>query len=209
MAKIEQWALGPIETNCYFLGCETTRRGAIIDPAWDSAAIADRVARDGYTITHILLTHTHFDHVAGLAELKAATGAPIYAHPEAVPMLHLANTTAQLWGITFPTPPGPDQLLAEGDVLKIGELEVRVLFTPGHAPGHVSFYAPAAGAVFSGDVLFNFSIGRTDLPGSNYPVLIASIQTQLLTLPDATLVLSGHGPQTTIGFERENNPFLS
>lgn len=209
MAIIKQWPLGPIETNSYLLGCETTHQAVIIDPAWDGAALAEQAAADGFSITHIWLTHTHFDHVAGLADLKAATGAPILAHPEATPMLRLANTTAGLWGITFPTPPEPDVALAEGDVLSVGSLRAQVLFTPGHAPGHVSFYVAEAAAVFSGDVLFNLSIGRTDLPGGNYPLLLQTIRDKLLTLPDATRVYSGHGPATTIAFERAHNPFLS
>lgn len=208
MPHIQQLPLGPIETNCYLVACDKTQQAVVIDPAWDGRAIAHQAARQGWTITHILLTHTHFDHVAGLAELKEATQAPIYVHPEAVPMLGWAVTSAQLWGITFPTPPGPDHLLAAGDIIQVGELALETLYTPGHAPGHVSFYLREAGVLFCGDVLFRLSIGRTDLPGGDFKQLLQTIQTQLLPLPDETVALSGHGPQTTIGFEREHNPFL-
>jgi glyoxylase-like metal-dependent hydrolase (beta-lactamase superfamily II) len=123
-------------------------------------------------------------------------------------MLESASLAAQLWQITIPNPPAPDALLAEGDVIQVGDLQLQVLFTPGHAPGHVSFYIPQEGVVFDGDVLFNQGIGRTDLPGGDYQRLMRSIREQLLVLPDETIVLSGHGPATTIGRERRENPFL-
>ncbi|MCA9867787.1 MAG: MBL fold metallo-hydrolase [Anaerolineales bacterium] len=207
--RIMQLPLGPLQTNCYILACTTTRQAAVIDPAWDGLAIAREVEKQGWTVSHILLTHTHFDHVGGLAELKERTGVMVYAHPDALPMLARAADSAQMWGIAVETPLPPDQLLQEGDVIEIGELRAHVLFTPGHAPGHVCFYLPEHSILFDGDVLFQGSIGRTDLPGGNFDLLTKSIREKLMTLPDETTVLSGHGPRTTIGQERRANPFLN
>lgn len=205
---IKQLPLGPLQTNCYFVGCTQTKSAAIIDPSWNGSELAKFVIDSGYTLTHILLTHTHFDHIGGLADLKAAIDAPIYVHPDAVNMMKFGATSAQRFGINMADAPPPDQLLAEGDVIEVGNLKLDVLYTPGHAPGHVSFYLKGYDVLFDGDVLFQGSIGRTDLPGGNFTQLMDSIQSVLLPLPDETQVLSGHGPVTTIGAERHQNPFL-
>ncbi len=208
MIEILQLPLGPLQTNCYLLGCQQTMEAAVIDPAWDGRSIAATAVEKGYIITHILLTHAHFDHVGGLAQLQEETNAPIYIHPEAVQMLSQATMSAAFFGLTIPDPPEPDHMLAEGQVIQVGRLSLEVLYTPGHAPGHVSFYLPAYRVIFDGDVLFQQSIGRTDLPGGDHATLMHSIRHKLLTLPDETHVLSGHGPATTIGAERADNPFL-
>jgi glyoxylase-like metal-dependent hydrolase (beta-lactamase superfamily II) len=205
---IQQFPLGPLETNCYLVGCTVTRNAAFIDPAWDGKTLAEYAAEQGWKITHILLTHAHFDHVGGLAELHASTNAPVYAHADTLPMLQVVSTTAKHWGIELAQPEPPNQLVTEGDVIAVGELRLEVLHTPGHAPGHLSFYLRDANVIFDGDVLFQRSIGRSDFPGSNHADLMRSIRQKLLTLPDETVVLSGHGAQTTIGIERTTNPFL-
>lgn len=208
MIQILQLPLGPLQTNCYILACEETSKAAVIDPSWDGRLIADTAAERGWQITHILLTHAHFDHVGGLKGIKDAVNVPIYIHPEAIPMLEQANASASFFQLTIPQPPAPDKMLAAGDVLQVGQLKVNVLFTPGHAPGHVSFYLPDHRIVFDGDVLFQQGIGRTDLPGGDHPLLMKTIREKLMVLPDDTHVLSGHGNATTIGNERRNNPFL-
>ncbi len=207
--KILCLPLGPLQTNCYVLACTATGQAAVIDPAWDGRTIAKAVENQGWVLSHILLTHAHFDHVGGLGELKEISGAPIYIHPEALPMLERAPTAAAMWGFAVEPPPPADVLLTGHETLQIGEITVSVLFTPGHAPGHVCFYVANEDVVFDGDVLFQNSIGRTDLPGGDYDLLMQSIYQQLMPLPDDTLVLSGHGPTTTIGDERQNNPFLT
>lgn len=208
MIQILQLPLGPMQTNCYILACEETMQAAVIDPSWDGRTIFATADEQGFDITHILLTHAHFDHVGGLAQLKEETGAPIYIHPDAIPMLQTATMSAALFRLYIPDPPPPDELLSDGQVLTVGKLQLHVLHTPGHAPGHVCFYLPEHATLFDGDVLFQQSIGRTDLPGGDYDELMKVIREKLLILPEETQVFSGHGPATTIGMEKKWNPFL-
>ncbi len=208
-ATIWQLPLGPLQTNCYLLGCTETKEAVVIDPAWNGRLLAERAAEAGWVITEILVTHSHFDHVGGLAELVELTHAPIAMHPEAASMLEGAALAAKLWEITIDAPPAADLPLAEGDEVSVGKLRLEVLYTPGHAPGHVCFYLASESVVFDGDVLFQGSIGRTDLPGGDFHLLMNSIERHLLALPDETTVLSGHGPATMIGVERRSNPFLA
>jgi glyoxylase-like metal-dependent hydrolase (beta-lactamase superfamily II) len=155
-----------------------------------------------------LLTHSHFDHVGGLADLKEATNVSIYIHPDAVPMLAHATEAAARFNLPLATPPTADKMLAERDIIEVGNLKLEVLFTPGHAPGHVCFYVREENVLFDGDVLFQQSIGRTDLPGSDHATLMKVLREKIMVLPDETAVLSGHGPTTTIGQEKQWNPFL-
>ena len=209
MVQIRQFTLGPVQTNCYLVGCEKTFEAAVIDPAWDGKSITSMADNDGWVITHILLTHTHFDHIGGLDEVKEATSAPIYVHPDAVPMMKNTTMSAAFFGLRVPAPPPPDEMLQNNQILNIGELKIHVLHTAGHAPGHVCFYLPDYRVVFDGDLLFQEGVGRTDLPGGNYQEMMESIRDEILTLPDETHLFPGHGPSTTVGDEKQRNPFIA
>jgi glyoxylase-like metal-dependent hydrolase (beta-lactamase superfamily II) len=199
--------VGLIQTNCYIVGCEETKEGAIIDPGGHPGRILAEVERHGLTIKYILNTHAHFDHTDANAALVEATGATLAMHPADRPLLEAAGGAA-LFGVHGDPGPSPDLELDDGDELEIGELRFRVLHTPGHTPGHVTFYEPTEGVIFDGDVLFYRGIGRTDLPGGSRQQLMDSIQRVLFALPDETIVYSGHGPKTTIGDEKRLNPWI-
>lgn len=203
---VKQLPVGPIQTNCYIAGCEKTKEGVVIDPGDEADRILAVVKELGLTIKYILNTHAHFDHVMANKALVEATGAPLALHPLDLPLLR-QNGGAAFFGLEVPPSPDPDMELAEGDTISFGEHTLAVLFTPGHTPGHVSFYEAQAGIIFDGDVLFASGIGRTDLPGGDYETLMASISEKLMVLPDETVVCSGHGPVTTIGQERASNPW--
>ena len=194
-------------TNCYLIGCPETLKGAIIDPGGDAPTILAEAQAANMTIEYVLNTHAHWDHISANADVLEATNAQLAIHPKELPLLR-ARGGADLWNISVKTSPEPDIELAEGQVIRVGNLEVQTLFTPGHAPGHVIFYAPSAGVVFDGDVLFKQGIGRTDLPGGDFQTLMHSIKTVLMALPPETIVYPGHGPATTIGAERLTNPWL-
>lgn len=204
---LETLPVGPLQTNCYLIGCTDTRLAAVIDPGGDAAEILSAIERHQLVCTHILLTHAHFDHVGGVADLAEATGAAIALHPSDLPLLK-AKGGAAMFGIFVRPSPEPTLALAEGQVIEIGQLRLNVLHTPGHTPGHVTFHEPRARAAFDGDVLFQMGIGRTDFPGSSYRQLMDSIRNKLFTLPDDTAIYPGHGPATTVGEEKWNNPFL-
>jgi glyoxylase-like metal-dependent hydrolase (beta-lactamase superfamily II) len=204
---IKTLAVGPIQTNCYVIGCTETLKGAVIDPGWDAPNILAVADAAGLTIDYVLNTHAHWDHVSANAEVLEATGAQLALHPKDLPLLR-ARGGADLWGIPVKPSPEPDVELTEDQLLQIGQLELRVLFTPGHSPGHVSFYEANAGVVFDGDVLFKQGIGRADLTGGDRNALMHSIRHVLLGLPPETTVYSGHGPPTTIAEEHRTNPWL-
>ncbi|PYP44857.1 MAG: hypothetical protein DMD42_06970 [Gemmatimonadetes bacterium] len=205
--RIVQIPNGRFVENCYFVIDEATGECAIIDPGEEASLIAHKLQTERVTPIGIWLTHAHIDHVLGVPRLKADTGAPVYLHPADRLLYDHVPEQGVAFGMRAERLPAPDRELVHGDVLRVGELAFRVRHAPGHSPGSVAF--EGQGVVFGGDVLFLGSIGRTDLPGGDFDTLLTSIERELLTLPDSTIVYSGHGPQTTVGHERRANPFLT
>jgi hydroxyacylglutathione hydrolase len=205
---LEMLTVGPFQENCYIVGDEETRTGALIDPGDEAARIALAVERTGLSIGQIIVTHAHIDHVGAVAPLVDEYLCPVVMHEEAGAMLKTMPQQAMMMGFRFGKVPEVDRHIGDNEVLEVGSLRLRSLYTPGHAPGHLAFYEEEQGIVFSGDALFAGSVGRVDLPGGSMEVLMQSISERLLTLPDETRVFSGHGPETTIGRERMTNPFL-
>ncbi|MFC1905804.1 MBL fold metallo-hydrolase [Chloroflexota bacterium] len=205
---IKAIVVGMYGTNCYVVGSEATKLGMIVDPGAEPKNILDTIHGLGLSIEWIVVTHSHIDHIGALSAVKGATGAKVAMHEDAGSGLGqaLAHTLGGVLSGSINKPVKPDKLLKDGDVLNIGDLNFTVLYTPGHSHGGISLVGH--GVVFSGDTLFNLGIGRTDLPGGNYRQLLESIRSKLMTLPDETIVFSGHGPETTIGDERRMNPFL-
>jgi hydroxyacylglutathione hydrolase len=200
----EKLEVGPLGTNCYIAGDETTKQGIIIDPGDEPGTIMAAVSRLGLKIETIVLTHGHPDHTAALADVKKETGAKIAIHADDADILKDRMLSAFL-GMPHKAMPLPDRLLEDGDIISTGRLNFTVIHTPGHTPGGICLYGE--GVLFSGDTLFQEGIGRADL-GGDYDELINSIRRKLMTLDDKIVVYPGHGPQTTIGYERRRNPFL-
>jgi hydroxyacylglutathione hydrolase len=206
---VEMLIVSPFQENCYVIGDEESMTGAIIDPGDEAARIALTVERVGLEIGQIIVTHSHIDHVGAVAQLVDEYMCPVLMHEEAEAMLKTVPQQAMMMGMRFGKVPKVDRHVGDEEVLEVGSLRLRSLYTPGHAPGHLAFLVEDEGIVFSGDALFAGSVGRVDLPGGSMEVLMRSISERLLTLPDETRVLSGHGPETTIGRERVANPFLA
>lgn len=208
---LRHFPTGPIGANCYIVGDPDTQAAIVIDPGGEPQRIVHAVEEMGVTLKAIWLTHAHFDHIGGVAGLVRAFNLPVALHTLDFPLYHQLGG-ARLFGIPIEAGPEPsiklDDFVSPRPGLRIGNLDFEVRFVPGHTLGHVAFYSAANRAIFGGDVLFQNSIGRTDLPGGNLETLLASIQSQFLSLPDDTVVYSGHGPATTIGEERQFNPFL-
>ena len=202
---IEKVVVGPFATNCYIVGDESTREGIIIDPGDEAKKILKRVNELGLDIKLILLTHGHIDHAGALKEVKEATNAEVAVHTDDANFDRYQSAGLVL-GLSYPNPPAPDRLLKDGDILDIAGMHFKVLHTPGHSVGGICLLRD--GVVFSGDTLFNCSIGRSDLPGGNHSQLLESIRSKLLVLDEDTTVYPGHGEDTTIAAERKGNPFL-
>ncbi|MDX2061262.1 MAG: MBL fold metallo-hydrolase [Gemmatimonadales bacterium] len=197
---------GQFQENCYLLAEAGSTDAVIVDPGEEPELFLATAEREGLQIREIWLTHAHLDHVVGVADIKAATGAPILLHPADEPLYRNLPQQGLWFGLRLSAPPPIDRQLSHGGSLTLGSTVFQVRHTPGHSAGSVCFITD--GIVIGGDVLFQGSIGRTDLPGGNFDRLIQSIRDELLPLPDATVVYSGHGPATTVGAERRGNPFL-
>ena len=203
---IDVRVVGPFEENAYLLACARTREAVLIDPGDEAQEILEMVRAHGAHVLAILNTHGHLDHVCAAAELRSALAAPFRLHAADRFLLDALPAQAEMFGLILAEAPEVDQPLEDGETIAVGDLRVRVMHTPGHSPGGVSFLA--GDALFSGDTLFFGSIGRTDLPGGDDRVLISSIRNRLLPLGDDVRVFPGHGPETTLGSERLHNPFL-
>ncbi|HXG36860.1 MAG TPA: MBL fold metallo-hydrolase [Dehalococcoidia bacterium] len=204
---VETVVTGPLQENCYLVACPETREALVIDPGDDAPVILSRLRKARFNARIIAVTHEHFDHIGAVTQVREATGALLAMNPQAYQRLPEMSQLAESWlGKQIPAIAEPDLSLEEGQELNVGQLVFQVAYCPGHAPGHVVLIGE--GAVFGGDVLFRQSIGRYDLPGGDGQLLLENIREKLLTLPEETLVFPGHGPPTTIGAERRENPFL-
>lgn len=197
---------GPLEVNCYIVGCPATGKAAVIDPGGDVDRILQLLERHHLTPVMVINTHGHFDHIGGNRQLIEATGCALLIHREDAPLLPRANEHAILFGLQTELSPAPTRLLDDGDIIELGELSIRVIHTPGHSRGGICLQVEDH--LFVGDTLFCGSIGRTDLPGGDHQLLISGIREKLFPLADDTRVCPGHGPVTTIGREKQHNPFL-
>ena len=204
--QLEHLMVGPLQANCFIIGDEISREAVIVDPGGDGEVVLAAVEGSRWKVVAVLNTHAHFDHTGANALLVSGTGAPLMIPREDASHLAQAHLAARLYGLEVEPSPSADRLLDEGDVIGVGDEEIRVLSTPGHTVGGATFQTSIG--VFPGDTLFAGSIGRTDLPGGNYDTLIDSIREKILSLPDDTPVYPGHGPPTTVGRERATNPFL-
>jgi len=199
--------VGPLQVNCYILADEKTKDAVVIDPGDDAGDILKIIKDKGFAVKYIVITHAHFDHIGAIKTLKEATGAQILMHQDDEKLLKAAEHQGSLFGMESVASPPADRMLKHGDVITAGEVSLKVLHTPGHSQGGICLLEQ--GIVFTGDSLFAGSIGRTDLPGGDLKTLLGSIKKNLMTLPDETKVFSGHGPASTIGEERKENPFLN
>jgi len=209
MLEIATFTLGPVQTNAYLVADSETREAAVIDPAWDGQIILAEARKRGWRIAHLWYTHAHFDHIGGAGAIADGLNPlPLVAlHPNDH-ILWRAEGGAPLFGYKIEPGPEPTIDLEQGQILKLGSVEFEVRFTPGHTAGHCIFYVASAQVCFCGDLIFHESVGRTDLPGGDWDILVNSIKTQVFTLPDETRLLSGHGPETTVGQEKKYNPFV-
>ena len=200
--------VGPLQCNCSVIGDEKTHEAMVIDPGDQIEGILDILRQEKLTLKQIVITHAHIDHVGGAMKLKAATGAPILMNQSDYALLKMLDMQAAWVGMRSPGEVKVDEAVGQGRVLKIGEISSNVIHTPGHTEGSICVYFPAEKKLIAGDTLFAGNIGRTDLPGGSMEKIMRSLHNQVLALPDDTEVVPGHGPVTTIGEERETNPFL-
>jgi hydroxyacylglutathione hydrolase len=204
----ETLVVGLLGCNCTILGDEVSREAIIVDPGYEIPRILATLARHQLTVKTIVVTHAHIDHIASAQSLKQITGAPILYNQDDLPLVALMDWQAALFNLEVPIVRPPDHSPADGEVVSIKGVEATVLQTPGHSEGSLCLHIPTQNLLIAGDTLFAGGVGRTDFPGGSAPKLIASIKERLLPLPANTVVIAGHGPETTIGIERAHNPFL-
>jgi hydroxyacylglutathione hydrolase len=200
--------VGLLQCNCSILGDETAREAIVVDPGDEIDRIVASLEEHQLKVKAIVITHAHIDHIAGAQKLKTLTGAPVYLNPNDVELMEMLDVQASWLGIEKPEQPEIDTQAADGTSLTLGATPIHLIHTPGHTQGSICMYMPSENKLIAGDTLFRDSVGRTDLPGGNTRKLLSSVKTRLLVLPEETIVVPGHGPSTTIGREKEHNPFL-
>jgi glyoxylase-like metal-dependent hydrolase (beta-lactamase superfamily II) len=203
---LHAFVTGPLETNTYLVGDRAAGEALVIDPGGDPGEILAFLARERLRCRSVVNTHGHFDHISGNRGLVSATGASLLAHEGDAPMFGKAATQARFFMLHADNSPQPDRFLRDHEEVRIGAVPLRVVHTPGHSPGSITLLAP--GVAFCGDLVFHGSVGRTDLPGGSERVLLDSIRRHIMTLPDDTVLYPGHGPETTVGLEKRQNPFF-
>jgi len=203
---VHQMSVGPLQVNCFVVSCSKTGEAMIVDPGEEGERILFLTEKEGLNISKVVNTHGHFDHIGANQKIVESSGAELLIHADDLPLLQNARNHAEVYGLTVTASPEPDRLLAQGDTFQVGELSFSVFHVPGHSPGGICLLGE--GHLFVGDVLFSGSIGRTDLPGGNFDSLVKGVRERLFSLPDETIVHPGHGPDTTIGRERQTNPFV-
>jgi hydroxyacylglutathione hydrolase len=201
--------VGMLQCNCSVFGDEQTREAMVVDPGDDIDSVLEVLQRHGLTVKAIVITHAHIDHIGGAQQLKRATGAPVYMNLNDAELQKMLDAQAAWLGMRPPEQVAIDVAAKDGDKLVVGTSEFHVLHTPGHTQGSISLWIPSEGKLVAGDTLFRDSVGRTDLPGGDSRQIIHSIREKLMPLPEETVVIAGHGPNTTIGREKKFNPFLN
>jgi hydroxyacylglutathione hydrolase len=204
----ETFPVGLLQCNCTILGDEESHEAIVVDPGYDIPRILSTLAKYQLTVLQIVVTHAHIDHIASALDLKQITGAPILYNAADLPLTAMMDEQASWIGVETPTVKPPDHSPADHEYVSVRGLDAQIIHTPGHTEGSLCLHLPSESLLLAGDTLFAGSVGRTDLPGGNHGKLIQSIRERLLPLPDATVVIPGHGPATTIGEERVSNPFL-
>ncbi|WP_243276933.1 MBL fold metallo-hydrolase [Desulfallas sp. Bu1-1] len=202
----EGFGVGPMDSNCYIIGCEKTRTAAVVDPGAEGGRILRRLESLGLTCKYIIITHGHIDHIGALKEVQQATGAEVLIHKDDAGMLTSPAQNLSLFMGSMLKFKEADRLLEDGDKIQVGDITLEVIHTPGHTPGGICL--KVGQDLITGDTLFAGSVGRSDFPGGNHNVMINSIKTKLLVFPDSTRIYPGHGPSSTIGAEKRHNPFL-
>jgi hydroxyacylglutathione hydrolase len=205
---LESFPVGPLRCNCTILGDEATHEAIVVDPGDNIPEILSRLQKHGLTLRQIIVTHAHIDHVGGAALLKKMSGAPVFLNQKDLSLLGAMEMQAGWLGVPTPETAPPDASADDGSTVGLAALPAEVIHTPGHTPGSICLLFPGQNLLLAGDTLFAGSIGRTDLPGGDGRQILRSLRDRLLVLPDTTRVLPGHGPETTIGEERQSNPFL-